>query len=102
VVGLLTTVNQTHDRVAMHAAALLLERQAEAAGPPLVITEILSPCSNEVYRPRCAARRRSGWASGRFRDLYLEDVRSIARSKWPAPASGCCFRGDVPRALAKT
>lgn len=36
VVGLLTTINEVHDRVAMHAVRVaLLQAQAEAAGLPL-------------------------------------------------------------------
>ena len=50
VVALLTTVNRTHGRVAMHAVReSLLEMQAEAAGLPLVKVGIPSPCSNEIY-----------------------------------------------------
>ena len=41
VVGLLTTVNQTFDRVAMHAVRReLLATQAEAVGLPLFTVEI--------------------------------------------------------------
>src|ERR1700683_2223893 len=50
VVALLTTVNRTHGRVAMHAVReSLLEMQAGAAGLPLVKVDIPSPCSNEIY-----------------------------------------------------
>ena len=50
VVALLTTINHTHGRVAMHAVREnLLEIQAAAAGLPLVKVPIPSPCSNEVY-----------------------------------------------------
>ena len=49
-VGLVTTVNQVHDRVAMHAVRrTLLEAQAEAAELPLWLVPIPSPCSNEEY-----------------------------------------------------
>ena len=51
VVALLTTVNRTHSRVAMHAVLResLSEMQAAAAGLPLVKVPIPSPCSNEIY-----------------------------------------------------
>jgi len=80
VVGLLTTVNRAYDRVAMHAVRrTLLEAQAEAAGLPLHVAEIPSPCPNEVYEQameealaQAIARGVSGVAFG---DLFLEDVR---------------------------
>ena len=50
VVGLLTTLNEAFDRVAMHAVRReLLEAQAEAAGLPLQAVPIPWPCSNEQY-----------------------------------------------------
>src|SRR5208282_3504618 len=50
IVALLTTVNSTYQRVAMHAVREnLLEAQAAAAGLPLVKVPIPSPCSNEIY-----------------------------------------------------
>src|SRR5262245_56257843 len=50
VVGLLTTLNATHDRVAMHAVrAELLRAQAEAAGLPLRCVHLPWPCPNETY-----------------------------------------------------
>jgi len=80
VVGLLTTVNQAYDRVAMHAVRLsLLEAQAEAAGLPLLLAKIPSPCPNEVYEKAMAAALEEAKARGvravAFGDLFLEDVR---------------------------
>src|SRR5580700_10102272 len=50
VVALLTTVNRTYERVAMHAVReSLLEMQAAETGLPLVKVAIPSPCSNETY-----------------------------------------------------
>src|SRR6185295_14015114 len=50
VAGLLTTINEAFDRVAMHAVRVeLLEAQAAAAGLPLVRVAIPSPCSNAQY-----------------------------------------------------
>ena len=46
VVGLLTTINEVHDRVAMHAVRMaLVQAQADAAGLPLWTVPIPSPCS---------------------------------------------------------
>ena len=50
VVGLMTTVNQVHQRVAIHAVRLeLLQRQAEALGLPLQVIDLPSPCTNSQY-----------------------------------------------------
>jgi uncharacterized protein (TIGR00290 family) len=80
VVGLLTTVNETHDRVAMHAVRrTLLEAQAEAAGLPLLIVRIPHACTNQAYE--AAMGRALQDAKGRgvsgvaFGDLFLEDIR---------------------------
>ena len=78
--ALLTTINEAADRVAMHGVRTeLLRRQAEAAGLPLVVVNIPSPCPNEVYEERMAAACRAAVADGfthvAFGDLFLEDVR---------------------------
>lgn len=80
VVGLLTTLNETHDRVAMHAVRRsLLLAQAEAAGLPVTIVPIPSPCPNEVYEAAMAEAMASARAAGveavAFGDLFLEDIR---------------------------
>ncbi len=80
VVALLTTVNRTHNRVAMHAVReSLLEAQAAAAGLPLVIVPIPSPCPNEEYERAMAGAMGRAQAEGVthmiFGDLFLEDVR---------------------------
>lgn len=79
-VGLVTTVNQTHQRVAMHAVRVsLLEQQAEAAGLPLHIINIPHPCSNEIYNKAMEDFFKSIEGQGithmAFGDLYLEDIR---------------------------
>jgi len=80
VVGLLTTVNETHDRVAMHAVRrTLLEAQAAAAGLPLRIVRIPHACSNDVYEAAMGAALEEAKARGvsgvAFGDLFLEDIR---------------------------
>jgi len=81
VVALLTTVNRTHGRVAMHAVReSLLEMQAAAAGLPLVKVLIPSPCTNEVYEQAMSEAMTRARAEGVrhviFGDLFLEDVRA--------------------------
>jgi len=80
VVGLLTTVNQVHSRVAMHAVRVeLLEAQAQAAGLPLRKIPIPSPCTNAEYEAAMLAAveraKREGIGSVAFGDLFLEDIR---------------------------
>ncbi len=78
--GLLTTVNQAFDRVAMHAVRQqLLEQQAEAAGLPLVTVPLPWPCPNEEYerlmRDASARMLAAGVQAVAFGDLFLEDIR---------------------------
>lgn len=80
VAGLLTTINEAFDRVAMHAVRRsLLDAQAAAAGVPLHAIPIPWPCSNEQYeqRMRAAVERfvADGFTHVSFGDLFLEDVR---------------------------
>ena len=47
-VGLLTTLNSSVDRVSMHAVrASVLEAQARAAGLPLLTVPLPDPCSDD-------------------------------------------------------
>ncbi|MFT5198255.1 MAG: hypothetical protein ACI87O_000911 [Planctomycetota bacterium] len=78
--GLLTTVNETHSRVAMHAVRqTLLETQAERAGLPLIQVNIPSPCTNEQYQEAMAAAMQRAQddriQAVAFGDLFLEDIR---------------------------
>jgi uncharacterized protein (TIGR00290 family) len=86
VVGLVTTVNEAAQRVAMHAVReALLEAQAEAAGLPLWRVPIPSPCSNEQYEAAMGEAidraRREGIEALAFGDLYLEDIRAYRESR---------------------
>lgn len=81
VIALLTTVNRTYERVAMHAVReVLLEMQADAAGLPLVKVPIPSPCTNEIYElameEAMAQARADGVMHVIFGDLFLEDIRA--------------------------
>ncbi|HVT05864.1 MAG TPA: ATP-binding protein [Polyangia bacterium] len=80
VVGLLTTINEAVDRVAMHAVrSELLRAQAAAAGLPLWPVPIPWPCSNAAYEAAMAAAldraRGEGVEAVAFGDLFLEDIR---------------------------
>jgi uncharacterized protein (TIGR00290 family) len=84
--ALLTTVNEAVDRVAMHAVRReVLEAQAHAAGLPLIVVPIPSPCPNEIYeeRMRAAVARvvAAGFTHVAFGDLFLEDVRQYRVEK---------------------
>ena len=81
VAGLLTTLNERHDRVAMHAVRdELLGLQAQAAGLPLWRIPLPDPCSNDEYETRMRAAVERARAEGidgvAFGDLFLEDVRA--------------------------
>lgn len=89
VVGLLTTVNTTFDRVAMHGTrSSALEAQADAAGLPLWIVPLPWPCPNEVYEQRmaetCSRAVRERVDAVAFGDLFLADIRAY-REKQLAP-----------------
>ena len=80
VAGLLTTINQAFDRVAMHAVRRsLAQAQAAAAGLPLHAVAIPWPCSNEQYETAMKKAveefLREGYTHVAFGDLFLEDVR---------------------------
>jgi uncharacterized protein (TIGR00290 family) len=80
IVALFTTINQVHDRVAMHAVRReLLRAQAESAGLPLWEVDIPSPCSNEEYdaamRGLVARALAEGVEVVAFGDLFLADIR---------------------------
>ena len=78
--ALLTTINETVDRVAMHGVRhSVLRAQAAAAGLPLIAIPLPYPCSNEIYEERMASAVADACAQEfthiAFGDLFLEDVR---------------------------
>src|SRR2546425_1474207 len=78
--ALLTTINESAQRVAMHAVRVeLLEAQADALGLPLWQVPIPSPCPNEVYERTMALAVARAVADGfthiAFGGLFLEDIR---------------------------
>jgi uncharacterized protein (TIGR00290 family) len=78
--ALLTSINEAADRVAMHGVRTdVLRAQARAAGLPLIIVPLPSPCPNEEYAQRMSTAVGGAVAEGfthvAFGDLFLEDVR---------------------------
>lgn len=87
--GLLTTLNEEFQRVAMHGTRRsVLEAQAQAAGLPLWEIPLPWPCSNEEYEQRMAQACQRAVAERveavAFGDLFLTDVRAY-REKQLAP-----------------
>jgi len=78
--ALLTTINESAQRVAMHAVRVdVLRAQAESIGAPLWIVPIPSPCPNAVYEAAMAETVsravREGFTHAAFGDLFLDDIR---------------------------
>ncbi len=108
IVGVLTMINEVHDRVAMHGVRnALLDRQAAALGLPCIKVPLPYPCPNEVYEARMAqavARiKAEGVRHMVFGDLFLEDIRAYREEKLGAAGMHGIFplwRRDT-RALAQ-
>ncbi len=86
VVGALTTITESFNRVSMHGVRReLLDAQLAAAGLKPMLVPIPYPCPNEVYEARMAAAladvRASGVTHVIFGDLFLEDVRRYREQK---------------------
>ena len=87
VVGLLTTFNESADRVAMHAVRRqLVEAQASTADLPLVSVGLPWPCPNEAYEAALEqalskAVADLGITAVAFGDLFLEDVRAYREDR---------------------
>src|SRR5690349_10862241 len=80
IAGLLTTMNRSAQRVAMHAVRKsLLEQQAVATGLPLTVLDLPWPCSNQEYETILAAACKNAVAGDidavAFGDLFLRDIR---------------------------
>lgn len=81
VIGLLTVINTTHGRVAMHSTRLaLVQAQARSVGLPLKVIPLPWPCPNEVYeramREAIEDALRDGATHMAFGDLFLEEIRA--------------------------
>src|SRR5690606_28470970 len=81
IAGLVTSVNERYQRVAIHAVREeLLAAQAAAAGLPLWRVPLPHPCPNDAYERAMHALLARAAAQGvthmAFGDLYLADVRA--------------------------
>lgn len=86
VVGLMTTVNQLYQRIAIHAVRLeLLERQAESVSLPLHIVNLPYPCTNSQYEQAMEEfvwqSRKQGIEGMAFGDLFLADIKEYREAK---------------------
>lgn len=87
VVGLLTTINERSDRVAVHAVRRELLR-AQAAAACLPLTEVTVPelCSNAEYEAAMggafAAAKARGVECVAFGDLFLQDIRTYREKQF--------------------
>ncbi len=96
VVGLLTTVTGTYERVSMHGVReVLLHEQAAAAGLPLRSVVIPPGCTNALYEEamaRAMAEARSGGVEAVvFGDLFLSDVRAYRERQLARAGMGALF-----------
>jgi uncharacterized protein (TIGR00290 family) len=81
ILGLVTTINECFDRIAMHGVRReLLEAQAEAAGIPLWTVPLPWPCTNEMYEARMRdlieRAKAVGVTAFAFGDLFLTEIRA--------------------------
>ncbi len=105
---LFTTVNATHQRVAMHAVRVeVLRAQAAAVGlPPTIVEDPVAVPEREVYAQAMAeamtAARADGVSHVVFGDLFLEDVRAYREAQLAQVGMTACFPlwGQDTRALA--
>ncbi len=86
VVGALTTVTDTFQRVSMHGVREeLLLAQLAAAGLPPILVRIPYPCPNETYEAKMAEAvadaRKNGVTHIIFGDLFLRDIRAYREAK---------------------
>lgn len=86
VIALLTTVNESAQRVAIHGTRRDVARaQAAALGLPLIEVDLPDPCPNEVYEARIGAAvrrlRADGVADWIFGDLLLDDIRAYREAQ---------------------
>ena len=109
VVGALTTVTETFERVSIHGVRReILNAQLAAAGLPPRIVPIPYPCPNEIYEARMgeavAAALQDGVTHIIFGDLFLADIRAYREQKLAgtgiAPVFPLWHRPTLPLAQA--
>lgn len=86
IVGMMTTLTDAYNRIAMHGVREdLLVAQANAAGLPLHRVWIPSPCSDEVYEAAMlealTLAKSQGVSHIIFGDLFLQDLRDYREQK---------------------
>ncbi|MDW8363117.1 MAG: hypothetical protein RMK74_12010 [Myxococcales bacterium] len=86
VVGVLSTVTASFNRVSMHGVREeLLDRQVEELGLPCTKVPIPSPCPNGVYeaamRRALMQAREQGVTRVVFGDLFLRDIRAYREAR---------------------
>ncbi len=86
VVGILTTITESYQRVSMHGVRNeLLQAQSEALGLPLHRVSIPTPCPNDAYEAAMQSALETAGADGVtqivFGDLFLEDVRAYREAQ---------------------
>ena len=89
VTGLITTLSEPFNRVAMHGVReAILDAQAEALGLPVYKVALPYPCSNEEYERRLASaldpHRQAGVRHIIFGDLFLADIRAYRERQMAA------------------
>lgn len=96
IVGLLTTITETFERVSMHGTReALLDEQARKLGQPILKVQIPWPCTNEIYEEQMGKAVEQIKAQGVthiiFGDLYLEDIRDYRLEKMKDTGLECVF-----------
>jgi uncharacterized protein (TIGR00290 family) len=86
IVGVLTTLSEVYDRVAMHGVrSKILDLQIAALGVPAIKVMLPTPCPNEIYEERMAAACADIAAEGVshivFGDLFLADIRAYREER---------------------
>ena len=86
IVGALTTVTETFERVSIHGVRQeILRAQLDAAGLPPRIVPIPYPCPNEIYEARMGEAVvkavQDGITHMIFGDLFLADIRAYREQK---------------------
>jgi len=97
VIGLVTTLTKTFDRVSMHGVRIeLLKEQAKQIGLPLHIVAIPFPCSETSYDSlwhEFLTKRKiiDNISHVAFGDLFLEDVRCYRETRLATVSIGALF-----------
>lgn len=86
VVGLLTTITESYDRVAIHGVrSELLDRQVKEIGLPIIKVGLPCPCTNAIYEAKIKSAygrvKGSDISQIAFGDLFLENLRAYREEK---------------------